>query len=346
LTDNLAIPPHRRFVSTALAAAAALLLLLVPPARAGMSPIVWQSPTRANMTKVSIGTGDSVSFTLRASTPIPNGTVQILPTRALPVGSRLSSIAGSVATATFRWTPSYGGDFTIGFAASIHGHKAVGTRTYTIHVTPHVVSLTNAKVAHWAAVLQPTVARSAPRDVAHAVTTLDTVTTDNTQNDVLVLGSISFGPTETWYHVRLPILPNNSTGWVPSTGLSALYAVYTHLYVDRAHLRATLKRDGRTIFTTIVGVGRSYWPTPAGQFYVRDKLTGFGDPVYGPVMFGTSARSAVLTDWPGGGYVGIHGTDEPQILPGYVSHGCIRMPNSSIVRLAKLMTVGTPITIT
>jgi lipoprotein-anchoring transpeptidase ErfK/SrfK len=192
---------------------------------------------------------------------------------------------------------------------------------------------------------RPAVVHAAPSDASRTVTTLETMTTDGTQNDVLVLGSIAFGPGDTWYHVRLPILPNNSTGWVRSTGLSALYLVHTHLYVDRAKLRATLMRDGRPIFSTIVGVGRSYWPTPSGEFYVRDELTGYGDPVYGPVMFGISARSAVLTDWPGGGYVGIHGTNEPQILPGYVSHGCIRMPNASILKLAKLMPVGTPVTV-
>jgi len=81
-------------------------------------------------------------------------------------------------------------------------------------------------------------------------------------------------------------------------------------------------------------------------FYIRDKLTDFGDPFYGPVAFGTSARSSVLTDWPDGGFIGVHGTDEPQLLPGHVSHGCIRMPNSSILILARLMPVGTPLTVT
>jgi lipoprotein-anchoring transpeptidase ErfK/SrfK len=227
----------------------------------------------------------------------------------------------------------------------MHGRKAATTRTYTIHVVPKVQVLTDSRIAHWTVVLKPAVARAAPRDSARAVTTLDTTTSDNTQNDVLVLGSIAFGPTETWYHVRLPILPNNSTGWVRSTDLGRLYTVHTHLYVYRSKLRAVLTRNGHPVFSTIVGLGHSFWPTPLGQFYVRDKLTGYDDPVYGPVMFGTSARSAVLTDWPGGGYVGIHGTNEPQILPGYVSHGCIRMPNESILRLAKLMTVGTPVTI-
>jgi lipoprotein-anchoring transpeptidase ErfK/SrfK len=111
-------------------------------------------------------------------------------------------------------------------------------------------------------------------------------------------------------------------------------------------LRATLKRDGVTVFSTIVGVGKSYWPTPRGEFYIRDKLTSFNDPFYGPIAFGTSARSDTLTDWPGGGFVGVHGTNEPAILPGRVSHGCIRMRNSAILKLARLLPVGTPLTVT
>jgi len=78
-------------------------------------------------------------------------------------------------------------------------------------------------------------------------------------------------------------------------------------------------------------------------------LPGFGtsssSPFYGPVAFGTSARSEVLTDWPAGGFVGIHGTNRPDLLPGRVSHGCIRLRNQDILRLARLLPVGTPLTI-
>ena len=123
----------------------------------------------------------------------------------------------------------------------------------------------------------------------------------------------------------------------------------THIYVDRETQTLVLKKDGKTIFTTRVGVGKTapgWGPTPAGQYYVRDKLANFHNPFYGPIAFGTSARSAVLTEWPGGGFVGIHGTNEPGIIPGYISHGCIRLVNSAILKLAKLMTVGTPLTVT
>ena len=81
------------------------------------------------------------------------------------------------------------------------------------------------------------------------------------------------------------------------------------------------------------------------MFYVRNRLTRYRSPAYGPIAFGTSARSTVLTDWPAGGYVGIHGTDHPELLPGRVSHGCIRMANRDILRLGRLMPVGTPLTV-
>ena len=43
-----------------------------------------------------------------------------------------------------------------------------------------------------------------------------------------------------------------------------------------------------------------------------------------------------------GGFVGIHGTDRPDLLPGRVLHGCIRMRNEDILRLAELLPIGTP----
>ena len=70
-----------------------------------------------------------------------------------------------------------------------------------------------------------------------------------------------------------------------------------------------------------------------------------GRPTYGPRAFGLNARSATLTDWPGGGFIGIHGTNEPNILPGRVSHGCVRMRNGAILRLFRLVPLGTPVEI-
>jgi hypothetical protein len=227
----------------------------------------------------------------------------------------------------------------LSLAGAAHG----GSKTAALY--PRSTKLTDDKVAHWAVLMGRTVVRAKPGLASRVVTTLPAGTTDGTQNDVLVLARIDVSPRQSWYWVRLPILPNNSTGFVQTRDLSALFTVNTHLYIDRARTTATLKRRGRTVFRTRIGVGKSYWPTPRGEFYVRDKLTNFNNPFYGPIAFGISARSAVLTDWPGGGYVGIHGTNEPQLIPGHISHGCIRLRNPAILALARLMHVGTPVTI-
>jgi lipoprotein-anchoring transpeptidase ErfK/SrfK len=223
---------------------------------------------------------------------------------------------------------------------------AATTATATPRAVPDREVLTNARVAHWAPVLRSVAAHRRPDAASSVVAKVGPVTSDWTQNIVLVLEAIHVRPAITWYRVRLPILPNNSTGWVPRDALGNLYEVHTHLYVNRATFTARLERAGRTIFKTRVGIGRPATPTPAGEFYIRDQVAGFDDPFYGPVAFGTNARSRVLTDWPGGGFIGIHGTNRPEILPGAVSHGCIRMVNRAIVRLSRLLPLGTPLTIT
>jgi hypothetical protein len=227
-------------------------------------------------------------------------------------------------------------------SSQLTSHTRARARTPASRVT----SLDGSKgVWRWAFVLRRTPARAHPTGRAKIVAVLGSRTPEGTTNLVLVVERLRRRDGVTWYRVRLPVLPNNSTGWVPAVLLGRLRSVRTHLVVDRRRYRATLFRSGRPIFVTRIGVGRPQSPTPSGQFYVRDLVLGFHNPFYGPAAFGTSARSAVLTDWPAGGYIGIHGTNEPGILPGRVSHGCIRVPNGAIERLVRLMPVGTPVTI-
>lgn len=188
------------------------------------------------------------------------------------------------------------------------------------------------------------VARSRPDPAAPVIVRLPTRTPEGTESIVLVLERRKAAG-RLWIRVRLPVLPNNTTGWVPRSALGGYGTVSTHLVVDLDALTATLLRGRRVVFQAPVGVGRPEWPTPTGEFYIRNRLTRFESPFYGPLAFGTSARSDVLTDWPAGGFIGIHGTNAPELLPGRVSHGCVRMRNEDIVRLGKLMPVGTPLTI-
>jgi L,D-transpeptidase catalytic domain len=197
----------------------------------------------------------------------------------------------------------------------------------------------------WATVDRPSVVRADPSPAAPGVGRVTRLTPEGTAGNVRFLATTTVRGV-VWVRVAFASLPNGLTGWVPRTALGAVQLVRTELTVDRATLTATLRRSGKVIFRTSVAVGSRETPTPAGSFFVRDELAGFPDaPAYGPVAFGTSARSAVLTDWPGGGYIGLHGTDQPDLIPGYVSQGCVRFRNRDILRLAKLLPIGSSVRI-
>jgi lipoprotein-anchoring transpeptidase ErfK/SrfK len=117
----------------------------------------------------------------------------------------------------------------------------------------------------------------------------------------------------------------------------------TQLQIDRSPPRAVLYKRGKRIWSSPVGVGAKKTPTPAGRYWIRERLKSLGG-AYGPWAFGTSAYS-VLSDWPGGGVIGIHGTDQPHLIPGHPSHGCVRIPNPAVLKLVKRMPVGTPVRI-
>jgi lipoprotein-anchoring transpeptidase ErfK/SrfK len=99
----------------------------------------------------------------------------------------------------------------------------------------------------------------------------------------------------------------------------------------------------RGIHRTRVAVGRPGMETPRGSFYVRAEYHAT-EAALGAYAFETSAYSK-LSDWPGGGIIGIHGTPQPQLLGSAVSHGCIRVSNAAALTLGRLVPVGTAVTI-
>ena len=151
-----------------------------------------------------------------------------------------------------------------------------------------------------------------------------------------------------WLRVRLPVRPNGTTGWVPADALSELQPVNTWLKISTKTFKTTLIKDGKRCSARRSASASRSGPRRKGQFYIRGQLKGYGGKgsFYGPLAFFTSATSDPLTDWPGGGLVGVHGTTQPGLIPGRISHGCVRMKNADILKLEKLMPVGTPLTIT
>lgn len=149
-----------------------------------------------------------------------------------------------------------------------------------------------------------------------------------------------------WEKVYLPKRPDGITGWVRARSVALDYDPYGVVVSLRRH-RLWVYREGRAIVATKAGVGRSVTATPKGTYFLATLLKQ-PDPhgVYGPYAFGTSAFSNVYYHFGGGpGEIGLHGTDEPARLGTNVSHGCIRISNATIRRLAKLLPLGTPVVI-
>jgi lipoprotein-anchoring transpeptidase ErfK/SrfK len=111
--------------------------------------------------------------------------------------------------------------------------------------------------------------------------------------------------------------------------------------------RITVFKGSSIVDREPVGVGKAQTPTPGGVYYTKELLRPVNpNGVYGPFAYQLSGFSDVLTRFNGGtGVIGIHGTNEPWLLGKDVSHGCIRMSNAGITRLAHLLPLGVPVEI-
>ena len=210
--------------------------------------------------------------------------------------------------------------------------------------SPPVVKLSNEQTKTvWAHPGSTSLIRYSPSRKSHAFRRMHLMTEDGFPEIYVALAQTVDKYGTQWVKIRVPMRPNGRTGWVPRDALGHFYEVHTQLIVDRHKLRATLYRSGKKIWSAPVGVGKASTPTPAGHFYIRERIKALqGGTIYGPYAFGTSDYST-LSEWPGGGIVGIHGTNEPQLIPGRPSHGCIRLTNAKVTQLWRLMPLGTPV---
>lgn len=196
----------------------------------------------------------------------------------------------------------------------------------------------------WSNPARVAVIRTRPNAAAPAIGRTRIVTEDDRPEVYLLLTQRVDAGGTTWVRLRVPGRPNGRVGWVVRDALGPMHAVHTAIDIDRATHRLTVRRDGRVVLRVPVGVGAPATPTPAGRFWIRSEQRVAGATLYGPRALGTSAYARV-SDWPRGGIVGIHGTDQPELIGTSPSHGCVRLRNADVVRLARLVSVGTPVRI-
>lgn len=202
------------------------------------------------------------------------------------------------------------------------------------------------RVTYWAHAVARAPVRRRHDGHSNGIVRLHFDTEDHFREVYLVLARFVDADGHKWLRIRLPMRPNGRVGWVRRRALGRLHLVRTFMEVDRRRLRARLFRRGRVIWRASVGIGRPGASTPPGNFWIREKFrVRASGTIYGPYAFGTADYSR-LSDWPRGGVVGVHGTNEPGLIPGRPSHGCIRLRNSKIRRLWRRMPIGTPLHIT
>jgi hypothetical protein len=227
--------------------AAALTALLVLPA-AGLSARSDPSWTDTTPPVVNVTGGAPLQLTLSATSAT---TVRIFAV-TLPSFVTIATASGNTATATLTVSPkaSLHGRFKVTVEAQ-DSEGGAARRTITLVVTPDMrpMSLVGPGTeSRWAYVLARTTARSAPRSSARAVGTIGTATSLGQPNLVLLLEEQRDAQGRQWVRVSLAALPNGTSGWVRRGALDKFQVVATRLVIDRASLTAYLYRDGAEVF--------------------------------------------------------------------------------------------------
>ena len=171
-------------------------------------------------------------------------------------------------------------------------------------------------------------------------------TTLSPQTEYLVPRTVlAFGQQGDWLHVFLPTRPNASTAWVKATDVTVSAPLERTVKVSLAEHKVWVLRNGTVELTADAAIGTPDNPTPTGTFYITDPVDLRSDPntAYGVYALGLSGHSDTLSEFNGGdAQIAIHGTNEPGAIGKNVSHGCVRVQNDVILKLAALP-LGTPV---
>lgn len=215
-------------------------------------------------------------------------------------------------------------------------------------VAPRPVASRPTTAEAWIArVVVPVHPRSAPRANARRMGKLTGLAPYNGNPErLLVVGATSSVKNGVWYKVLLNSRPNDAAGWVPAAAVRVTRTPY-RLVVDISDRTITMLKRGRKVGAWKAAVGTSANPTPLGSFAISEivkqrRAGGF----YGPYIITLTAHSEKLNEFDGGdGRVALHGTNRPDLLGQAVSHGCVRLSNAVITRIARQVPAGAPIDI-
>ncbi len=207
------------------------------------------------------------------------------------------------------------------------------TTTTAPAFTPFVTATTNGT---------DLVAYQEPAEGAAAVRTFSAITEYGLPRTLLVTEQ-----REGWVQALLPMRPTGSLGWVRASEVTLGSTTY-EIKISLSSRQLVLLDAGEPVLETPVAIGKATTPTTLGRFYVTDPVDLSADPNsdYGVFALGISGYSDVLTSFRGGdGQLAVHGGAWESQLGTEVSAGCVRVLNETILQIAGLVPLGTPVTI-
>jgi hypothetical protein len=160
-------------------------------------------------------------------------------------------------------------------------------------------------------------------------------------------------------HTELPIAVNPVfyKPTLPPLGGASAYlpsqadALGIHLIVKLHDRKVYVYNGSKAVASYSIAVGKPGWETPLGTYQVFSKEV---NPIFKSFKTGTIIRPGpdnplgirwigIWTD--GKTQLGFHGTNQPELIGGAVSHGCIRMRNQDVLALFEQVSVGTSVTV-
>jgi lipoprotein-anchoring transpeptidase ErfK/SrfK len=192
-------------------------------------------------------------------------------------------------------------------------------------------------------IVNSVIVRRHPAPNASKIKVMNYFRPDYRVQEILAIGKRTGKDGQPWYHISVPMRPNGTLGWIPAADV-ALAPTTSKIIVNVGRRTIDVFSQGKHVVHGKVAVGARGMETPLGRYYVAATFKPVNDPFLGVWALETSAYSK-LTEWPGGGVVGIHGTNSPQLLGQAVSHGCVRVSNATAAKLKRYAPVGTPILI-
>jgi len=254
-------------------------------------------------------------------------------TRPAVIASVLLAVAGFSAAVLLPTRALAGGTST----ATTTGATSTDPTTTTTPGPPVVSSFPAAggMLVHSVAV------RKAPNPHASVIKVMKEFRPDFRPQEMFAVRKATGSDGKVWYRISVPMRPNGTYGWIPASTVS-LKPTHSQIVVHLNSRTIDIYRFGKHKWHGKVAIGAPGRETPVGHYFVAARFVPYHDTFLGVFAEETSAYSK-LTEWPGGGVVGIHGTSLPQLLGQAVSHGCVRVSNLTATKLRAFAPLGTPI---